>query len=80
MPFELMPQIIIMNITQNLFIVQSFICAIWLHVKHHIAADTRLCACVSRFDLLHNVTVSSTTFSDLWMFDVSIVHLRRRPL
>ena len=68
-PFELRLQIIIMNITQNLFIVQSFIYAIWLHVKHHIAADIWLFGCVSGFYLLYKVTVSSTTFSDLWMFN-----------
>ena len=61
-PFELRLQIIIMNITQNLFIVQSF-------GKYHIAADIWLFACVSGFDLLYKVTVSSTTFSDLWMFN-----------
>ena len=69
--FELRLQIIVMNITQNLSIAQSFIYAICLHVRHHIAEDTWLCACVSRFDLLYKVTVSSKTFSDLWMFNCS---------
>ena len=57
-----------MNITQNLFLAQSFIYAICLHVRHHIADDTRLSACVSRFDLLYKVTVASIFF-DLWKFN-----------
>ena len=57
-----------MNITQNLFLAQSFIYAICLHVRHHIAEDTRLCAGASRFDFLYKVTVASM-FSDLLMFN-----------
>ena len=44
-------------------------------LMHHIADETRLCAGVSGFDLLYNVTVSSLTFFDLLMSNCSPTNL-----